>query len=67
MKQGFGPVTSNMKETMSYAEAQELFTELYGVVKIGNLTFDSGRIVAELDPIAFQEFKNDVEDNEGEE
>lgn len=49
---------------MSYAEAQELFTELYGVVKIGNLTFDSGRIVAELDPIAFQEFKNDVEDNE---
>ena len=52
---------------MSYAEAQELFTELYGVIKIGNLTFDSGVIVAELDPVAFNQFKLDVEDNEGEE
>ena len=51
---------------MSYAEAQELFTELYGVVKIGNLTFDTGVIVAELDPVAFQQFKLDVE-NQGEE
>ena len=35
-------------------EFEELLDELYGEVQIGDLTFSPGRIVREMDPIAFR-------------
>jgi len=34
-------------------EYEELITEIYGTVTIGNLTFDSGKILRELDETSF--------------
>ena len=33
---------------------EELITEVYGTVSIGELTWDAGRVLRELDPIAFR-------------
>ena len=33
---------------------EELITEVYDTVSIGELTWDAGRVLRELDPIAFQ-------------
>jgi len=33
---------------------EELLTEIYGTVKVGNLEWDAGSIVREMDPIAFR-------------
>lgn len=33
---------------------EEMITELYDTVSIGGLTWDAGRVLRELDPIAFR-------------
>ena len=33
---------------------EEMITELYDTVSIGELTWDAGRVLRELDPIAFR-------------
>ena len=45
-------------------EFEEYLTDLYGTVKIGNLEFDAGRILRELDPIAFNCSMSDMEQEE---
>ena len=35
-------------------EFEEYITELFGTFKIGTLTFDAGKILREVDPIAFR-------------
>lgn len=44
-------------------EVEEQLTEIYGTFKIGYIEFDAGRILKELDPIAFHEAKLDLENN----
>ena len=43
------------------AEYNDMITELYGSFKIGDLEFDAGDILEELDPIAFRVGKSDYE------
>lgn len=40
-------------------EVEEFLTEVAGTFKIGCLEFDAGRVVKELDPIAFNCTRND--------
>lgn len=42
---------------------EEELNESYGNIEIGNLTFSAGRIVKELDPIAFRCGMSDNEDS----
>ena len=42
-------------DDVDYADRyEEMITELYGTVSIGELTWDAGRVLRELDPIAFR-------------
>lgn len=42
-------------DTVDYADRhEELITEVYGTVSIGELTWDAGRVLRKLDPIAFR-------------
>ena len=41
----------------------ELLDEIYGEVKLGNLTFSPSRIIRELDPIAYRTGLSEYEDS----
>lgn len=42
-----------LNERMIDEEVEDMLTESFGTIQIGYLTFDAGRILRELDPIAF--------------
>jgi hypothetical protein len=54
------PKTATMQEVEISDEAYEsLITEIYGTLKIGYIEFEAGRVLRELDPIAFRVGKSE--------
>lgn len=50
-----GDKVVNVEEVeMDEKDYEEMLNDVYGEIKIGNLTFWAGEIVKELDPIAFR-------------
>jgi hypothetical protein len=43
-----------IEKELTEDDYQEFLTEIFGEVELGHLTFDSGEIIRELDPIAFR-------------
>lgn len=50
--------------SLSDDELEAQITELYGTIKIGCCEFDAGRILRELDEIAFNCARSDLEDGQ---
>tara|TARA_R100000152_G_scaffold2159_1_gene707 strand:+ start:543 stop:740 length:198 start_codon:yes stop_codon:yes gene_type:complete len=56
-------VIKEMSDDDLKEQYDELLDEIYGEVKLGNLTFSPSRIIRELDPIAYRTGLNDYEDS----
>lgn len=60
-------VIKEMSDDDLKEQYDELLDEIYGEVKLGNLTFSPSRIIRELDPIAYRTGLNDYYDSLGDE
>jgi len=56
-------VIKEMSDDDLKEQYDELLDEIYGEVKLGNLTFSPSRIIRELDPVAYRTGLNDYEDS----
>jgi hypothetical protein len=56
-------VIKEMSDDELKEQYDELLDEIYGEVKLGNLTFSPSRIIRELDPVAYRTGLNDYEDS----
>lgn len=62
-KMSWKKVIKEMSDDDLKEQYDELLDEIYGEVKLGNLTFSPSRIIRELDPIAYRTGLNDYEDS----
>jgi len=56
-------VIKEMSDDDLKEQYDELLDEIYGEVKLGNLTFSPSRIIRELDPIAYRTGLSEYEDS----
>ena len=56
-------VIKEMSDDELKEQYDELLDEIYGEVKLGNLTFSPSRIIRELDPIAYRTGLGEYEDS----
>ena len=63
IKMSWKKVIKEMSDDDLKEQYDELLDEIYGEVKLGNLTFSPSRIIRELDPVAYRTGLNDYEDS----
>lgn len=56
-------VIKEMSDDDLKEQYDEMLDEIYGEVKLGNLTFSPSRIIRELDPIAYRTGLGEYEDS----
>lgn len=54
-----------LDDAMSEEDFDAVIDDIYDEVKIGGLTFDPSRVLKELDPIAYKEFRSEYVDSLG--
>tara|TARA_Y100000589_G_C27124643_1_gene617977 strand:- start:59 stop:265 length:207 start_codon:yes stop_codon:yes gene_type:complete len=63
IKMDWKKVIKEMSDDDLKEQYDELLDEIYGEVKLGNLTFSPSRIIRELDPIAYRTGLSEYEDS----
>tara|TARA_B100001939_G_scaffold263695_1_gene230887 strand:- start:279 stop:485 length:207 start_codon:yes stop_codon:yes gene_type:complete len=63
IKMDWKKVIKEMSDDDLKEQYDEMLDEIYGEVKLGNLTFSPSRIIRELDPIAYRTGLGEYEDS----
>lgn len=48
---------------MTDYDFEQLLTDIYGEVRVGKLSWEAGYVIRKMDPVAFDEMKNNHEDS----